>query len=549
MLRFLVLIALLFAVALGFHALSSTSGELALTIGDTVYAVNLTTAVVATLAVVLVAMGLIWFVRALVRAPWRLARSYRQRNHERAREAISQGLVAIAAGDVRLAERAMLEASRRAPNQPLTLLLEAQTAQLKGDRDAARNVFRQMTENEPTRIAGLRGLYVEAEREGEEEVAHQIAATARAEAPAAPWAARALMRHQTAAADWDGALATLAGATDARIIDKRTARRQRAVILTAKALAKEEAEPDTARAAALEAHDLASDFVPAAVVAGRLLARQGDIRRATRVLEATWKATPHPEIADAYLHVRAGDAAGDRLKRAETLYRIRPHADESRHAVARAAIDARDFARARDVLAPLITDRPTQSALILMAELEEAETGDRGRARGWLARAVYAPRDPVWTADGVVLEEWAPVSPVTGKLDAVEWKVPLAEIEGPRLDIEPGDLEAPASQPALAAMVEAVPAARPPQPSGIAAEAPEQPAKPEAAKAEVSAPAAVQPVTLVPEARSEKRAGGSGERVAARPAPVEPPRPDDPGVGAGDDNDGGPSLPAFLRSG
>ena len=397
-------------------------------------------------------MGLIWFVREVFRAPWRVARGLRRRNHERAREAVSQGLVAIAAGDVRSAERAMLEASRRAPHQPLTLLLKAQTAQLKGDRDGARGIFQEMTEDPQTRIAGLRGLYIEAEREGEAEAAHLIAEKARQEAPSAAWAARALLRHQTAAADWDGALATLSGATDARILDRRTARRQRAVILTAKALAKEEGEPDAARAAALEAHDLAADFVPAAVAAGRLLARQGDVRRATRVLEATWKASPHPDVADAYMHVRTGDSAGDRLKRAETLFRMRPHADEGRHAVARAAIDARDFARARDVLAPLLAERPTQKALILMAELEEAESGDLGRARGWLARAVYAPRDPAWTADGVVLEEWAPMSPVTGKLDAVEWKVPLAEIEAPRLDM---DRTAPEAVPAAAMLAPA----------------------------------------------------------------------------------------------
>ena len=70
---------------------------------------------------------------------------------------------------------------------------------------------------------------------------------------------------------------------------------------------------------------------------------------------------------------------------------------------------------------------------MLMAELEEAETGDRGRAREWLARAVRAPRDPAWTADGVVLEKWAPVSPVTGRIDAVEWKVPVAELAPPHL--------------------------------------------------------------------------------------------------------------------
>ena len=592
MLRFLVLLAILFALALGFHALSGTSGEFALTLGDTVYAVNLPTAVAGAVVFVLVAMGLIWFVRELLRSPWRLLRGFRHRNAERGREAVSQGLVAIAAGDVKAAERAMIEASRRVPEQPLTLLLKAQTAQLKGDRAAARDAFRRMTDDPQTRIAGLRGLYVEAEREGETEAAHRIAARAREEAPAAPWAARALMRHQTAEADWDAALSTLTGATDARIIDKRTARRQRAVILTAKALAKEDGEPDVARAAALEAHDLASDFVPAAVVAGRLLARQGDVRRATRVLEGTWKSTPHPELADAYLHVRAGDAAADRLKRAETLFRMRPHADESRHAVARAAIDARDFARAREMLAPIISERPTQKALILMAELEGAESGDSGRARGWMARAVYAPRDAAWTADGVVLEEWAPVSPVTGRLDAVEWKVPVAEIEAPRLDIDPAELAPP---PSLTKAEPTPPPAEPPPAEPAASPAPIS-APPELPKPK-SEPAKVEPPAGVAAARAEaaktdaaaKPAVASATKpTAAEPAPAdsaaaatawksarkppvggdvgtsrepksampksaippEPPRPDDPGVRREDEEEREENaLPAFLRSG
>jgi HemY protein len=57
-------------------------------------------------------------------------------------------------------------------------------------------------------------------------------------------------------------------------------------------------------------------------------------------------------VADAYLHVRSGDSAADRLKRAETLFRLRPQADAGRLAVAQAAIEARDFERAREMLAP-----------------------------------------------------------------------------------------------------------------------------------------------------------------------------------------------------
>jgi HemY protein len=553
MAKFLILLAVLFAAALGFHWLKDTSGEVVLTLGDTAYAVDLVTAVIGLLVVFIAAMLLIWLVRALLRAPGRMARGWRRRNAERGRLAVSQGLIAVAAGDIRAAERAALEASRRARDLPLTRLLEAQTAQLKGDRDRARTIFQEMTETGATRIAGLRGLYIEAEREGQAEAARQIAETARREAPSAPWAARALLRHQAAAGDWDGALRTLSGAVDGRILDKRTARRQRAVVLTAKALASEVGEPDVARAAALEAHELAPDLVPAAVVASRLLARHGDVRRATRVLEGTWKAGPHPEVADAYLHVRSGDSAGDRLKRAETLLRLRAQSDEGRLAVARAAIDARNFERAREALTPVLTSRPTQRALILMAELAEAETGDTGRAREWMARAVNAPRDPVWTADGVILDAWAPASPVTGRLDTVEWKVPVAELEPPRMAIQAEELKPPPAIEVLehGELVEESPQAVEPLQSA----APEPPAEtPRASSGDVPISLAASLEQAVAEAvaeppkasrdsppsRAARRrtvtippphgAVPKGARETTRADPSQPRPPDDPGV-------------------
>jgi HemY protein len=64
-----------------------------------------------------------------------------------------------------------------------------------------------------------------------------------------------------------------------------------------------------------------------------------------------------------------------------------------------------------------------------MAHIEGGQNGDKGRLREWLARAVNAPRDPAWTADGIVADHWAPTSPVTGALDAFQWKVPVETID------------------------------------------------------------------------------------------------------------------------
>jgi HemY protein len=181
---------------------------------------------------------------------------------------------------------------------------------------------------------------------------------------------------------------------------------------------------------AREAAGLAPDLVPAVALAGRLLGQRGDLRRASRLIEACWKLAPHPDLANSYLDLRPGDSAADRLARARTLARLAPDDSESHLCIARAAIDARDFATARAAMQPLIDGeaRPSARMCLMMADLEETEHGMGGRVREWLARASRAPRDKAWVADGVVSDTWAPVSPVTGKIDAYRWQTPAERL-------------------------------------------------------------------------------------------------------------------------
>ncbi|MCT8268604.1 tetratricopeptide repeat protein [Afifella sp. JA880] len=436
MIRFLILIAVVFAFVLGFSWLKEAPGEVTLTFADTAYTIGLARAALAALLALAAGFIIVGLIVLILRFPWKARQSWRRRRERRQREALSTGLLAVAAGDLRTAERASHDLARR-DDEPLALLLRAQTAQLRGDHAKAREAFKGMLGHDRTRIVGLRGLFIEAAREGDHDTARAFAEQARETSPSAAWASRALMRYQTAEGSWEEALKTLSRYAETGDIDRKEARRLRAVILTAQAIDWEDGQPDKAKEAALEAHGLQPDLVPAAVLAGRLSSRLGDIRRATRVLETTWKANPHPDIADAYANVRPGDSARDRFQRLETLMKLRPQEDAARMVMARAAIGSRDWERARETLLPMIRTRPTQNALLMMAEIEEGEHGDRGRAREWLSRAVHAPRDPAWTADGVILDEWAPVSPVTGRIDTVEWKVPIEEPESRRtIDID-----------------------------------------------------------------------------------------------------------------
>jgi HemY protein len=284
-----------------------------------------------------------------------------------------------------------------------------------------------------TKALGLHGLFVEAHRRGDRASAHAFAEEAARENPSLGWAGRAVLEFRCLTGDWAGALALLEANKHA--LDKDSYRRQRAVMLTARAIASEEADRDQAKALAVEAVKLEPIFVPAAALAGRMLAEGGELRKASRILQKAWEAHPHPDLAQVFSDLRFGDAARDRLKRIEALAKQVPGHIESALAVARAAIDAREFAKARDALASFLA-APTRRVAVLMAELERAEHNDEGRAREWIARALHAAADPAWTAEGHVSDRWLPVSP-SGKLDAFEWRVPVTGITRAAPPIEP----------------------------------------------------------------------------------------------------------------
>ena len=385
------------------------------------------------LAALVVVLTLLWsLVRFILRSPEQVSLFFRHRRAMKGYLAISRGLIAIGAGDLRGARRSADDAARLSPGDPLALLLTAQSAQMAGDRGGAERAFREMTRREDTKLLGLRGLYIEAQRRDDAPAARLAVEEAAKASPAPAWAGQAALDYRCAAADWAGALDALDHMKGA--LEKPDYRRKRAVLLTARALALDEIDRDGSRAAVLEAVKLAPDLVPAAALAGRRLAEAGEQRKARKILERAWTLNPHPDIAEAYANLRLGDSARERLTRMQKLAGMLPGQLEGALAVARAALDAREFAVARAALAPYLS-APTRRVATLMAEIEESEHGDQGRVREWMGRAMRAIGDPAWTADGTVSERWLPVSP-NGRLDGFVWKVPLAEIGVTRPAIE-----------------------------------------------------------------------------------------------------------------
>ena len=491
MIRIIIFLVLVALAAFGAAWFADRPGEIVMTWHNWRISTSATVAAMAFLALVALAIFIWTLIRLVMRSPDLVALFFRERKKTRGWRAITRGMIAVGSGNLAIAKRSASEARKHLGEEPLALLLSAQAAQLGGEAKAAEAEFRTMLGRVETKLLGLRGLYMEAVRRNDAPAAYAYAEEAAREHAIPGWAADALIEFQSRARDWRGALATLERAAGAHVIGKAIAARRRAVLLTAEALSIEETNPPRARELSVEAAKLAPDLVPAAALAGRLLGASGSLRKAARIVEKAWAATPHPQLAEVYAHLQPGGSAEDRLTRVKKLVKKTRGQLESTLASARAALEAHRFEEARAALVPLLGD-PTQRACLLMAEIEATEHGDHGKAREWALRAMRAKRDPAWVADGYVTDEWMPASPQTGRLDAFVWSAPPSIPAGPMLDH--------VAEQALALV----------------------PAKPELSRPKAEA-------VPIPPVAGKRRTAASVRAEAVAPLVAEPPLPDDPG--------------------
>ena len=523
MIRILVFLIVVFALGLGFAWLADRPGDMVVTFSGYQYQVSLMVAAVAGTAVVAAVMILWWLVKAIWNSPYTISRYFRVRRRDRGYQALSTGMVAAGAGDGALARKMNKQAAKliNAQTEPLIQLLDAQASLLEGDHETARGKFEAMLDDPEMRLLGLRGLYLEAERLGDRNAARHYAGRAAETAPHLAWAANATIEERTSQGDWDGALKLVESQKATRQIEREAANRRRAVLLTAKAQTLFDTDPAASRNAALEANKLLPGFAPAAVAAAKVLFKLNDLRKGAKILEAAWRADAHPDVGALYVHARPGDAVNDRLVRARKLQSMKQNNAESALLVARAALEAGEYKAARDAAESAARMQPREGAFLLLADIEEAETGDQGRVRQYLSKAVRAPRDPAWVADGFVSEQWAPVSPVTGRIDAFEWRAPVERI-GQLIDQDVDLPNAPAA-PVLIAASAAKDADEADDILDVADLAPE------------AVLAITEPIASSP-AFDPANANAPVEEVSESEAET-PPSPDDPGVDPGDTAD------------
>ena len=424
MIKLLWRLFLLVLLAAGFAWIADRPGTLTIRwLGREIEMSFIAGVVLAVLAVVA-----IWFVWSLFRRLWAspqaVGRYWAFRKNRKGYESLSRGIIAAGAGDAVAAAKHAAIAGNSLADEPLVNVLAAQAAQLKGDRASVKKIFEAMTKSPDTEALGLRGLFSEARQAGDMAAARRHAERALALNPRLSWASGAVLQLQSSARDWAAAAATISQQIKSGLMPVAEGNAKLAAMQTAEALALEERDKPKALELALKAHKLDPALVPAALVAARVLITQASTRKASKILKETWVLAPHPDLAELQAHLIPGEGPDSRYDRVRELLKEHKGGIEGAVALARAAAKAKHWDVARKALEPYLEDRPQARVCALMADIEE-DSGDKGRAREWLSRALTAPRDPIWVSDGVASPRWTPVSPVSGNIVPCEWKAPF----------------------------------------------------------------------------------------------------------------------------
>jgi HemY protein len=470
--KVILFVAAIAALALGAGALSETGGAMQIIVAGWEFTIGPMQAVILgifvfiTVWLLLKLLGLLTATVHFLNGDETAISRYFDRNRERkGYRALSEGMMALASGEARLALNRAQTAERLLGKPELTTLLVAQAAEAAGDRKRATEAYKVLLSDDSTRFVGVRGLLQQKLAEGDRELALKLAEKAFQLRPKHAETQDILLKLQSDAGDWSGARATLGAKLKAGTLPKDVYRRRDAVLALQQAhMVIDESASIEAREAAIEANRLSPDLIPAAAMAARSYVAKADKKNAARVLKKAWEVMPHPDLAAAFAEIEPDETPADRLKRFRTLTALRPESEETQMLLAELLVATEDFPAARRALGDTATRHPTQRSLAILAAISRGEGAEESVVRGLVAQAIAAPRGPQWCCDKcqAIHAAWHPVCDNCGSFDTLSWREPP-----PSSDAPPGLAE-------LLPLMEARPAPPPPEEPEPAPE-PDQP--------------------------------------------------------------------------
>lgn len=347
-------------------------------------------------------------------------------NKEKGYNAFVSGMIALANKDYK---RAILESKKISnhldDNPSLALLLKSEIFKVEKKYDELSVVYEDMSKNKHTENLGYRGMMEQYLRAQDYHHAFIYGERLFNNNPFIEKIYDTLVSIIAKTNNWQQLLIISDRAFSKKIIDKKVYEENKSIGFFEIAKIKQLSEIEESLKYMQKALKLRKNFPPYIKLYINLLIQNKNYNLAKKSIKKAWNELPHAEYKESILSL----AAHLEIEMSELVKYIAGTSyknEESIILMVEALIESKKWDDARNQIKDLLDVRPKKEVCLLMAKIEEGDSGDVQKINAWIQRAKDGAANNIWicTISKKSQQTWSSVSEA-GYFNSLEWRQPI----------------------------------------------------------------------------------------------------------------------------
>jgi len=347
-------------------------------------------------------------------------------NKEKGYNAFVSGMIALANKDYK---RAILESKKISnhldDNPSLALLLKSEIFKVEKKYDELSVVYENMSKNKHTENLGYRGMMEQYLRAQDYHHAFIYGERLFNNNPFIEKIYDTLVSIIAKTNNWQQLLIISDRAFSKKIIDKKIYEENKSIGFFEIAKIKQLSEIEESLKYMQKAIKLRKNFPPYIKLYINLLIQNKNYNLAKKFIKKAWNELPHAEYKESILSL----AAHLEIEMSELVKYIAGTSyknEESIILMVEAFVESKKWDDARNQIKDLLDVRPKKEVCLLMAKIEEGDSGDVQKINAWIQRAKNGVANNIWicTISKKSQQTWSSVSEA-GYFNSLEWRQPI----------------------------------------------------------------------------------------------------------------------------
>ena len=336
------------------------------------------------------------------------------------------GMIALSGRDFKKAISESKKVSNFLKNtSSLNLLLKSEIFKIEKKYDELNLVYQEMTKNKNTENLAFRGMMEQYLRAQDYHHAFIYGEKLFRNNPYIEKIYDALIQIISKTKNWQELLSITDKAFTKKIINIKILQENKSIAYFEIAKIKQFSEINLSIEYMDKALNLRKSFPPYIKFYIKLLIQNKNYEKARKFVKKSWKENPHREYRTVIIEL-AKHLNVNLFDFTKEITKQNLQSEESKLFLVEVSIIAQKWEIARNQIQELLDVKPKKEVCLLMAKIEEGDTGDIQKINSWSLRANNGQNNKVWVCmiSNQFQDEWSSVSHA-GHFNSLEWKQPF----------------------------------------------------------------------------------------------------------------------------